>query len=65
MVYVLMSCAMVVADRCKVETADGLAVEPGREEPTLKVGRGEHKKLQKYPLRGGGLSPLSILRLLF
>ena len=29
---------MTVAERCLVETSEGLAVEPGREEPTLKVG---------------------------
>ena len=40
MVCVLMSCAMAVADRCKVDTDDGVAIEPGREEPTLKVGKG-------------------------
>jgi hypothetical protein len=26
-----------VAERCRVDTPQGLAVEPGREEPTLKV----------------------------
>ncbi len=36
-VDVLMSCAMSVAERCRVDTPQGLAVEPGREEPTLKV----------------------------
>ena len=33
-----MGAAMTVAERCLVETTEGLAVEPGREEPTLKVG---------------------------
>ena len=32
-----MSCALVVADRCRVDTPEGPAIEPGREEPTLKV----------------------------
>jgi hypothetical protein len=36
-VDVLMSCAMSVAERCRVDNPQGLAVEPGREEPTLKV----------------------------
>lgn len=36
-VPVLMEAAMGVAARCLQETPQGLAVEPGREEPTLKV----------------------------
>jgi hypothetical protein len=36
-VVVLMSCAMSVAERCRIDSPQGVAVEPGREEPTLKV----------------------------
>ena len=34
-----MAAAMAVSLRTVTDTAQGLAVEPGREEPTLKVGR--------------------------
>ena len=37
-VAVLMAAAMAVSLRTLTDTAQGLAVEPGREEPTLKVG---------------------------